>query len=187
MTEKELHKLRRQDLLQLLLLQSREAAQQQAAFEELKDTAAQLRESNERLKGKLDEKDRQIDRLKGRLDHKDEEIHALRSELDALQGPDLRGAARRWSDPYETVRPPVRPPEPPAEPAPAPAPTPAPEPAPTPEPAEEEPASPPASEPEREQPADGAESEETSSLFKEGSIWHRRKLKSRQLNYWKRS
>ena len=96
MTEKELHKLRRQDLLQLLLLQSRESAQQQAAFEELKQGAAQLRESNERLKGKLEEKDSQIERLKGRLDQKDVQIRALRAELEALRP----GSPAAWGGGY---------------------------------------------------------------------------------------
>jgi hypothetical protein len=74
MTEKELRKLRRQDLLQLLVLQSKETSELQARVDEL---AA----GYERLKGKLDEKDETIERLKDRLDEKDETIAQLQVEL----------------------------------------------------------------------------------------------------------
>jgi len=78
MTEKELHRLRRQDLLQLLLSQSKDVAQFKSRITELEETVSQLRESNDKLKGRLDEKDAQIEKLKGRLDEKDEEITELR-------------------------------------------------------------------------------------------------------------
>ncbi len=180
MTEKELHKLRRQDLLQLLLLQSRESAQQQAVIEELKQDAAQLRESNERLKGKLDEKDSQIERLKGRLDQKDVQIRALRAELEALHP----GSPAAWGGGYLDKQiaesfPAVKPEEPAAPEPEAAAEQPA-EAAPAPAVPEEE-------TPEREAPEREAESGEATGLFKEGSIWQRRKSRSHQLNYWKRS
>ena len=57
MTEKELHRLSRQDLLQLLLAQSKEVSRQKNVIEEMKTNAAQDLELTERLKGKLDEKD----------------------------------------------------------------------------------------------------------------------------------
>ena len=60
MTEKELHRLRRQDLLQLLLTQSKEVAQ---LSEEVEGKIAEnqaLRETIEKLNTKLDEKDEQI-------------------------------------------------------------------------------------------------------------------------------
>ena len=78
MTEKELHRLRRQDLLQLLLSQSKEVTQQQARIAELEKAGTELRESNERLKEKLNEKDALIEKLKGRLDQKDATIKILR-------------------------------------------------------------------------------------------------------------
>ena len=53
MTEKDLHKLRRQDLLQLLLAQSREVAGQQERIRELEASEASLQALSERLKGKL--------------------------------------------------------------------------------------------------------------------------------------
>ena len=45
MTEKELHRLRRQDLLQLLLSQSNEVARMQSSVNELEERNKDLRES----------------------------------------------------------------------------------------------------------------------------------------------
>lgn len=83
MTEKELHKLKRQDFLQLLLTQGQEMAELQT---QLKDTTAeleQIRMTDERLKEKLNEKDELIEKLKGRLDQKDATINSLRTEMEA--------------------------------------------------------------------------------------------------------
>ena len=71
MTEKELHKLRRHDLLQLLLAQGREAAQLQDRIRELTESQGQLQQANDRFIERLDDKDAQIQRLKDRLDEKD--------------------------------------------------------------------------------------------------------------------
>lgn len=74
---KELQKLNRQDLLELLLEQMREAdrlrvelAASQAENEELEALA-------DRLKAKLDDKDAQLDHLKSRLDDKDVALQQL--------------------------------------------------------------------------------------------------------------
>ena len=69
-SEKELQKLRRMDLLELLISQIRENEQQAAELEELRDLS-------ERLKAKLNDKDAQIARLVGKLDAKDAEIEKL--------------------------------------------------------------------------------------------------------------
>ena len=74
MTEKELRKLSRHDLLELLVEQSREAARLNAALAEREEELAGVAESNERLKDKLGEKDALIEKLKGRLDEKDAEM-----------------------------------------------------------------------------------------------------------------
>lgn len=71
MTEKEFRKLRRRDLLQLLVAQGKENIQLQEELDETKGELAQSQESNDRLKAKLDEKDALIEKLKGRLDEKD--------------------------------------------------------------------------------------------------------------------
>ena len=78
MTEKELHRLRRQDLLQLLLSQSREVAEQGDRIQELEGHEQELEALTEKLKGRLNEKDELIEKLKARLDEKDALIRDLR-------------------------------------------------------------------------------------------------------------
>ena len=80
MTEKELHRLSRQDLLQLLLAQSKEVSRQKNTIEEMKKTLEEERSLTDRLKGKLDEKDEVIEHLKKRLDAKDETMNRLKEE-----------------------------------------------------------------------------------------------------------
>ena len=69
-SDKELQKLRRVDLLELLVGQIREN-------DRLASENEQLADLSERLKGKLDEKDAQIEHLKQRLNMKDEQIQHL--------------------------------------------------------------------------------------------------------------
>ena len=64
MTEKELHKLRRHDLLQLLLAQGREAAQLQAQIDDMTAQLETAQETNSRFIGRLDDKDEQIEALR---------------------------------------------------------------------------------------------------------------------------
>ena len=61
MTEKELRKLGRHDLLELLVEQSREAARLDAALQEKEEEFRKASEGNKRLKEKLNEKD-ELDR-----------------------------------------------------------------------------------------------------------------------------
>ena len=82
MTEKELRRLRRQDLLQLLVEQSREAARLQAESDGKSEELAQLDESYERLKEKLNEKDDQLERLKEKLNEKDSQLEKLKEKLN---------------------------------------------------------------------------------------------------------
>ncbi len=87
MTEKELHRLRRHDLLQLLLAQGREAAQLQERIEKTDAELEQLRETNQRFIERMDDKDAQIGKLKDRLDEKDIQADRFKSRLkekDAL-------------------------------------------------------------------------------------------------------
>lgn len=83
MTEKELHKLRKQDLLQLLLAQGREAAELQEQIIKLSASLEETEAGNERLKAKLDEKDELIEKLKSRLDEKDARITKMREIMRA--------------------------------------------------------------------------------------------------------
>lgn len=82
MTEKELHKLRRPALLQLLLAQGREAAQLQKQIEQMAAELEQLRETNQRFIERMDDKDAQIERLKGRLNQKDTLIGEYRTVIE---------------------------------------------------------------------------------------------------------
>ncbi len=84
MTEKELHKLGRQDLLQLLLVQSREVARQKKATEEIRALLEKERELTDRLKEKLNAKDETIEHLKARLNDKDEALKILRDQPSRL-------------------------------------------------------------------------------------------------------
>ena len=82
MTEKELHRLRRQDLLQLLVTQTKEGTQQQEDIQKLQSRTAELEATYERLKNRLDERDAQIERLKEKLNDKDALIEKLKGRLD---------------------------------------------------------------------------------------------------------
>ena len=102
MTEKELHKLSREDLLRLLLAQSKEVSRLKAELETVKTGRNEAQETLERLKAKLDEKDAQLEKLKGRLDEKDAMLAAFQEEHPELasrptarmegMGGDLRAA-----------------------------------------------------------------------------------------------
>lgn len=82
MTEKQLHKLRRQDLLELLLAQGREAAQLQTKLDEAAARLKDLEETRTRFIERMDEKDDQIEKLKPRLDEKDARIEKLTARLN---------------------------------------------------------------------------------------------------------
>lgn len=94
MTEKELHKLSRQDLLQLLLAQSREVARQKSSIEELKESLSQEKALTERLKDKLNDKDETIEHLKRRLDDKDESLGRIKGEAEELRAETEKMRAR---------------------------------------------------------------------------------------------
>ena len=73
----DLRKLRRVDLLELLLDQMSDNEKLEADNRELNDLC-------ERLKAKLDDKDAQIERLKTKLDQKDAQIELLESGVREL-------------------------------------------------------------------------------------------------------
>lgn len=81
MTEKEMYKLRKQDLLKLLLTQGQEAAERQEQINILTASLAETEETVERLKEKLNEKDALIEKLKKRLDEKDARINKMREAV----------------------------------------------------------------------------------------------------------
>lgn len=87
MTEKEFRKLRRRDLLQLLVAQGKENIQLQEELDTTKGELAQSQESNEKLKARLDEKDLHFqesnERLKAKLDEKDARFQESNERLKA--------------------------------------------------------------------------------------------------------
>ena len=85
MTERELRKLKRHDVLQLLLVQVQEAEQLRQQLEHTGEQLKAERELTERLKTKLNSKDAQIHKLKGRLDKKDLQIREQRATLEKLR------------------------------------------------------------------------------------------------------
>lgn len=86
MTEKQLHKLRRHDLLQLLLAQGREAAQLRAQLEAMTAELNQLQETNSRFIERMDNKDAQIEKLKERLNETDVQIERFKERLKEKDG-----------------------------------------------------------------------------------------------------
>lgn len=82
MTEKELRRLNRHDILELLVEQSRESSRLRLVLEEREERLLNATAGLERLKSKLDEKDRQIEKLKGRLSEKDAAANVLKTRLN---------------------------------------------------------------------------------------------------------
>ena len=82
MTEKQLHKLRRQDLLQLLVAQGKEAAQLQARLDEAAEELKDLQDTRTKFIERMDDKDAQIEKLTARLNEKDARIEKLIGRLN---------------------------------------------------------------------------------------------------------
>ncbi len=85
MTEKEFRKLKRQELLQLLLTQIQGEKELRIQFEETEARLKEVEEVCERLKARLNSKDAQIHKLAGRLNKKDQQIKNLKSDLESLR------------------------------------------------------------------------------------------------------
>lgn len=88
MTDKELQKLGRRELLQLLLDQAKETEQLRQSVAAAGERAREMDATFERLRERLNEKDAQIremgetyDRLRDRLNEKDAQIEALNHQL----------------------------------------------------------------------------------------------------------
>lgn len=99
MAEKELRRLKRRELLKMLLMQCEETERLQQETDETKEKMEVILESYERLKKKLDVKDE-------RLNQKDEKIAELKCEIQKLktanrekaEGPDSLADAARQLD-----------------------------------------------------------------------------------------
>lgn len=109
MTDKELHKLGRRELLQLMLAQGREAEKAKQELAETQDKLHRLEESYERLKGRLDDKDAQIHKLRAAL-------QSANTDTGAIAG--AAHTAMPAPDDYYAPPPPQAPPSTPQPPAP---------------------------------------------------------------------
>lgn len=81
-TEKEFSKLKRRDLLELLLSQIQEDDRLERRGNVMATRIVRQEKSLTHLKEKLDEKDDQIGKLKKRLDEKDDQLGKLKKRLD---------------------------------------------------------------------------------------------------------
>lgn len=90
MTDKEIQKLGRRELLQLLLDQARAAEQLKARLAAAEEQVHEMEETFRRLRERLDEKDARIrelseayERLRSRLNEKDAQIQELKDTIQA--------------------------------------------------------------------------------------------------------
>lgn len=85
MTDKELRKLSRQDLLQLLIAQGREAASIEEQLKEAKYNEQRQFDSNERLRDRIADREETIEHLKEKLTGKDEKLNEKDREIAELK------------------------------------------------------------------------------------------------------
>lgn len=78
MAERELKRLKRRELLQMLIIQCEETERMQKETDEMRAKMSEIMESYERLKKKLDVKDE-------RLDQKDAKIAELNLEIEKIK------------------------------------------------------------------------------------------------------
>jgi hypothetical protein len=86
MTEKELHKLSRHDLLHLLLTEVKENGSLHGQLDEVRNELEQTRESNDRLKIRINDREEQVQRLKEKLDKKDRLLDKKDAYISELEG-----------------------------------------------------------------------------------------------------
>ena len=110
MTDKELQKLGRRELLELLLEQAKEAERLGKLLRETDEQLRQLEESYERLRERLDRKDEKIHELQDALQAEREKASAAPPEIGSLAEAALRlsgvfEAAQQAADQYlESIR-----------------------------------------------------------------------------------
>lgn len=105
MTDKELQKLGRRELLQLLLQQAKESERLSRQLTESEDRLHQLEETYERLRGRLDNKDAQIRELKATLRSEREKREIDMEDVGSIAEAALKlngvfDAAQRAADQY---------------------------------------------------------------------------------------
>ena len=99
MTDKELHKLSRKEILQMLLAQAREAERLSRLLTETEGQLQQLEETYERLRDRLDQKDVQIRALREKL-----EAERHRREIGLRDAGSIAEAALRLNGVFEAAQ-----------------------------------------------------------------------------------
>ena len=98
MAEKELRKLNRRELLQMLLVQCEESERLQRELDEIQEQFDTMSESYGRLKLKLDVKDERLNQKDRRIGELAAEAEALRSEVEELKRTGMAGSAAEAAD-----------------------------------------------------------------------------------------
>lgn len=98
MAEKELRKLNRRELLQMLLVQCEESERLQRELDEIQEQFDTMSESYGRLKCKLDVKDERLNQKDRRIGELAAEAEALRSEIEELKRTGMAGSAAEAAD-----------------------------------------------------------------------------------------
>ncbi|MCI8465911.1 MAG: hypothetical protein HFI63_08655 [Lachnospiraceae bacterium] len=93
MAEKELRKLNRRELLQMLLVQCEESERLQLELDEINERFDVMSESYERLKKKLDVKDERLNQKDAKIGALGTEIEELKAENEALRRTGMVGSA----------------------------------------------------------------------------------------------
>lgn len=99
MTQKELHRLHRQDILQLLLTQSEETDQLRKELAETQEALSVMEANYERLRKRLDHKDEQIHHLRDML-----EEHRKRRRIELEEAGSIAEAALRLNGIFEAAQ-----------------------------------------------------------------------------------
>lgn len=99
MTDKELHKLGRKDLLQLMLESAKEVEKLKNRLKETEEQLAGMENSYERLRKRLDEKDSQIHNLKENL-----ESQKKRRDIELEEAGSIAEAALRLNGVFEAAQ-----------------------------------------------------------------------------------
>lgn len=99
MTDKELHKLGRRELLQMLLVQAKEAERLAGLLSETEEQLHQLEDTYERLRDRLDKKDLQIRNLREVL-----EAERHKREIELQEAGSIAEAALRLNGVFEAAQ-----------------------------------------------------------------------------------
>lgn len=99
MTDKELHKLGRRELLQMLLVQAKEADRLAGLLAETEEQLHQLEDTYERLRDRLDKKDLQIRSLRETL-----EAERHKREIELEEAGSIAEAALRLNGVFEAAQ-----------------------------------------------------------------------------------